>query len=228
MQIKTLVTVFTLISLQVFGQKSMLDFSLGFSNTKYSSGSEFDKISNSKANNLSPLNFAINYRQQVNSYFYLTTEIGYTSAEDNLDITYSATNPILTSELHTIFQNDKIYMSMLTEFRHPKFDWVYANFGPLFGKDVVKEFRSSYKILGGRKEYVDNLVVDHNDAVGFVINLGISPTIGKIGLLLNVGYVDNSSLYTILPYTYMHTSHFTYRFGISYLINDSPLKRSED
>jgi len=113
MQIKTLVTVFTLISLQVFGQKSMLDFSLGFSNTKYSSGSEFDKISNSKANNLSPLNFAINYRQQVNSYFYLTTEIGYTSAEDNLDITYSATNPILTSELHTIFQNDKIYMSML-------------------------------------------------------------------------------------------------------------------
>jgi hypothetical protein len=34
MQIKTLVTVFTLISLQVFGQKSMLDFSLGFSNNK--------------------------------------------------------------------------------------------------------------------------------------------------------------------------------------------------
>lgn len=89
-----------------------------------------------------------------------------------MDITYSATNPILTSELHTIFQNDKIYMSMLTEFRHPKFDLVYANFGPLFGKDVVKKnLGTPNKILGGRKEYVDNLVVDHNDAVGFVINL---------------------------------------------------------
>lgn len=203
-QLLTIVA-FSLYSLLGFSQAITMDMGIGYLFTKMTLSGQnvIDKRNNDNTDLRTSISCGLTAK--VFKTFYLRTEIGNSSFEDVLEMTYS--NSFGTYNIFERYGREQWYFAILPEWRPLAKFPIYLN----AGLGIYQTFNATGISLIG--------INTRTARGGFKINIGIAPKINdNLGILLNFGYNAINGVSDHIDSPIIGIKQFNFKLGFTYLL----------